>query len=97
MPFSRVTSVLTLVYLAVVLLLIALDYPTGTWTVGVFVVIGIPALIGGWFVCRERVMEIARARTSYTGAVRAVGKTPAGSDADGSEADRGEEDRVLEG
>lgn len=91
MPYSQVTSVLTLCYLAGVLLLIAFDYPTGTWTVAVFVVIGIPALIGGWFLCRGRVLEIARTRTNHAGAPRATE-----SGANPSKTDRDEEDRALE-
>ncbi|MBS0024404.1 amino acid permease [Microbacterium paraoxydans] len=59
------TSYLTLAFLASVVVLMALDYPTGTWTVGSLVVV-IPALIGGWFLARRRILEYAAARSGHT-------------------------------
>ena len=46
------TGYLVLVFLAGVLVLIGFDYPVGTFTVGSLVVI-IPLLVLGWFVCRK--------------------------------------------
>lgn len=38
----------------------------GSWTLGLVVVVVVPALVIGWFVVRDRVMEISRTRDSYT-------------------------------
>jgi len=51
----------TLAFLGSVLVLMAFDYPVGTWTVGSLLVI-IPALIVGWYSVRHRVLEIAQQR-----------------------------------
>ena len=45
------TSYLTLAFLAGVLVLIGFDYPVGTFTIGSLVII-IPLLVLGWFLCR---------------------------------------------
>ena len=47
------TSYLTLAFLVGVLVLIGLDYPVGTWTIGSLVII-VPMLVLGWFACRGR-------------------------------------------
>ncbi|MBP3976077.1 amino acid permease [Microbacterium sp. BLY] len=57
------TSYLTLVFLASVIVLMAFDYPTGTWTVASLGVL-IPALIGGWFLARGRIAELAAQRSA---------------------------------
>lgn len=57
------TSYLTLAFLASVVVLMAFDYPTGTWTVASLGVL-IPALIGGWFLARGRIAEIAAQRST---------------------------------
>ncbi|MGB6274226.1 MAG: L-asparagine permease, partial [Rhodococcus sp. (in: high G+C Gram-positive bacteria)] len=44
--------------LACVLVLMAFDKPVGTWTVASILLIA-PMLIGGWFVCRKRIREVA--------------------------------------
>jgi L-asparagine permease len=44
-----------------VLVLMLFDYPIGTYTIGTLVII-IPALIGGWYLVRKQVMEIAQER-----------------------------------
>ncbi|WP_067677940.1 amino acid permease [Nocardia miyunensis] len=75
------TGILTLVFLAAVLVLTAFDYPVGTWTVASFVVI-VPALIIGWFVARKRVLVIARQRTGYTGEFPVVANIPIDGEAD---------------
>ncbi len=57
------TSYLTLAFLASVVVLMAFDYPTGTWTVASLGVL-IPALIGGWFLARGRIAELAAQRST---------------------------------
>ena len=70
------TGYATLAFLAAVLVLMALDHPIGTWTVGTLVVI-VPALVGGWFLVRERVLAVARERIGYTGEYPVVAERPA--------------------
>ena len=90
MPGAPVTSWITLVFLAVVLVLMAFDWPTGTLTVSSLVLI-IPALIVGWHFAKPRVLEIAKARDGHTGAFPAVanrspiGGGPAAGDGDPSD------------
>ncbi|BBX60491.1 Phenylalanine-specific permease [Mycobacterium shottsii] len=60
------TGYLTLVFLVAVLVLMGFSYPIGTWTVATLGLI-IPMLIGGWFLVRDQVLEIARRRIGYTG------------------------------
>jgi L-asparagine permease len=57
------TSWLTLAFLVAVLVLMAFDYPAGTYTIASLVVI-IPLLILGWYLQRDRIMRIARERTN---------------------------------
>ncbi len=57
------TSYLTLAFLASVIVLMAFDYPTGTWTVASLGIL-IPALIGGWFLARRRIAELAAQRAT---------------------------------
>src|SRR3954454_673035 len=65
----------TLVFLLAVLVLMALDRPIGTWTVATLVVI-VPALVGGWFLVRDRVLAVARERLGYTGDYPVVAQRP---------------------
>lgn len=58
-----------------VLALIAFDYPVGTWTVGSLVVI-VPLLVLVWFLCRDRIIEIAPEREGFTGGFPMVAKRP---------------------
>jgi len=44
-----------------VLVMMAFDNPVGTWTVASLVII-IPMIIGGWYLCRGRINELAQAR-----------------------------------
>jgi len=44
------------VFLVFILVLMGFDEPIGTWTVASLVII-IPALFGGWFLVRKRVLE----------------------------------------
>jgi L-asparagine permease len=60
------TAWLTLAFLAAVLVLMAFDYPTGTYTIVGLVVI-IPLLILGWYLQRDRIMAIAKERLGNTG------------------------------
>jgi L-asparagine permease len=69
------TSYLTLVFLAGVLILIAFDYPVGTYTMGSLLVI-VPLLVGGWFLCRERIIAIANERSGFTGQFPVLASRP---------------------
>jgi L-asparagine permease len=69
------TGYLTLGFLFAVLVLMAMDPPIGTWTVATLVVI-IPALIGGWYLVRARVLAIAQERQGYTGQFPVVANRP---------------------
>ena len=66
MPGAPVTGWITLAFLLAVLILMAFDSPVGTWTIGSLVII-IPALMFGWRMCRDRVLEIAAARDGERG------------------------------
>ena len=57
------TSIATLVFVGVVLVLMALDYPVGTFTVASIGLV-VPALVLGWFVVRGKVNAIAAERQS---------------------------------
>ncbi len=70
-PFSPFMDWAVLVFIAVVLVLMALDYPVGTYTL-LSMLLLIPILIGGWYAVRGRVREIAAAREGYTGAIPMV-------------------------
>jgi L-asparagine permease len=61
MPLSPWSGYLTLLFLLGVLVLMVFDRPIGTWTIGTLVII-IPALIGGWYLVRKQVIEIAQER-----------------------------------
>ncbi|TAJ49141.1 MAG: amino acid permease [Herbiconiux sp.] len=65
------TSYLTLAFLVAVLVLMAFDFPTGTFTIASLVII-IPLLIVGWYVYRDRITAIAAARSGFTGAYPTV-------------------------
>ncbi|WP_413455034.1 amino acid permease [Glutamicibacter sp. FR1] len=61
MPFAPVSGWVTLGFLALVLVMMAFDNPVGTWTIASLAII-IPLIIGGWYLCRGRINEIAEAR-----------------------------------
>lgn len=63
----------TLVFLAAVLLLTALDYPVGTWTVGSIVIVA-PALTVGWYAVRHRVRAHAEAFSTQSSNPAEAGK-----------------------
>lgn len=65
MPGAPVTSWLTLLFLASVVILMAFDKPVGTYTVASIPII-ILLLILGWFGVRKRVYEIAARETQYS-------------------------------
>ena len=76
---SPYTGYATLVFLFVILVLMGFDHPIGTWTVATLVVI-IPALIGGWFLVRDKVLAIAQQRMGYTGEYPVVANRPSPND-----------------
>ncbi len=59
MPLSPYTGYLTLVFLVAVLVLMYFDEVYGRWMLGA-TIIGVPALIGGWFLVRDRVRAAAQ-------------------------------------
>lgn len=61
MPLAPVSGWVTLGFLALVLVMMAFDNPIGTWTIASLAII-IPLIIGGWYLCRGRINEIAAAR-----------------------------------
>jgi L-asparagine permease len=71
------TGYATLGFLLAVLVLMALDHLIGSWTVATLVVI-VPALIGGWYLVRGRVLAVAREREGYTGEYPVVANPPVG-------------------
>lgn len=73
LPGAPVTSWLTLAFLVAVLVLMAIDWPIGSFTVMSLVII-IPLLIGGWFLQRDRILEAARLREGVTGAFPVTGR-----------------------
>ncbi len=72
---SPYTGYLTLVFLFAVLVLMAFNRPIGTWTVASLVVL-IPALIGGWYLVRKRVADIAAMRVGHTGPFPVIANPP---------------------
>jgi L-asparagine permease len=58
MPLAPYSGYLTLLFLAGVVVLMMLDDQEGPWVIAA-VVLGIPALIGGWFLVRNRVTVTA--------------------------------------
>ena len=72
---SPYTGYITLAFLAGVLVLMAFNRPIGTWTVASLLVL-VPLLIGGWYLVRDRVLEIAQERLGYTGPLPVIAKPP---------------------
>ena len=60
------TGLLTGLFLIGIMVLIALDYPVGTATFGLFALV-VPILIGGWFLVRKRVTGLAAERALQAG------------------------------
>lgn len=69
------TSYLTLAFLVAVIILMAFDYPAGTYTVASLVII-IPLLMLGWFLQRDRIIAIAAARAGFTGIFPTIANRP---------------------
>ncbi|KJF67574.1 MULTISPECIES: amino acid permease [Rhizobium] len=63
------TGILTLVFLFGVLVLMAFDYPVGSWTIASLLII-IPALVIGWYLLRDRIHRLADERVAGAGASR---------------------------
>ena len=74
-PGGRFADWLVIAFIAAVMVLIAFDYPVGTYTLVAMIAV-IPFLVIGWFVVRDRVRAIAAARDGYTGAHPVVGTSP---------------------
>ena len=83
MPGSPYTSYLVLVFLVGVFILIAFDYPVGTWTVASLAVF-IPLLVAGWFACRNRILAIAEERLGFTGELPLLAKRPLAASKEGA-------------
>jgi L-asparagine permease len=75
MPGAPVTGWITLAFLLAVLVLMAFDSPVGTWTIASLLIV-IPALMLGWRLCRERVLELAAVRDGFTGPYPLVANRP---------------------
>ena len=75
-PLAPFTNWLTMFFLAGVLVLMAVDYPVGTFTLASSLVL-IPVLVIGWFMVRGRVREIAAEREGFTGAFPVLAERPA--------------------
>lgn len=60
------TGILTLLFLFGVLVLMAFDYPVGTWTIASLALIA-PALAVGWYLLRDRINRLAAERTLAPG------------------------------
>jgi len=60
------TGILTLLFLFGVLVLMAFDYPVGTWTIASLALIA-PALAFGWYLLRDRINRLAAERTLAPG------------------------------
>ncbi|ROQ41481.1 asparagine:proton symporter (AAT family) [Frondihabitans sp. PhB188] len=73
MPGAPVTSWATLAFLVAVLVLMAFDSPIGTFTVASLIII-IPLLILGWFLQRDRILQIAAIREGVTGPFPVTGR-----------------------
>ncbi|THD49386.1 amino acid permease, partial [Enterobacteriaceae bacterium ML5] len=64
MPWAPVTSWLTLAFLASVLVLMAFDYPNGTYTIATIPVL-IILLVLGWIGLRKRAAEVKQAQDAH--------------------------------
>ncbi|GAA4265275.1 amino acid permease [Frondihabitans peucedani] len=76
LPGAPYTSWLTLAFLVAVLVLMAIDWPIGSITVASLVII-IPLLVLGWFLQRDRILQIASIREGVTGPFPITGRDAA--------------------
>ncbi|WP_422933514.1 amino acid permease [Sinomonas sp. P47F7] len=74
MPGAPYTGYITLVFLAVVLVLVLADSPWTLLATGVAIVL----MVVGWYACRDRIREIAAAREGFTGTAPVVANRPSG-------------------
>ena len=77
-PGGKFSDWAVIVFIVLVMVLIAFDYPVGTWTL-ISLLVVIPLLWGGWFLVRQRVYEVAAVREGYTGEFPVIARIP-GSD-----------------
>lgn len=77
-PGGKFSDWAVIVFIVLVMVLIAFDYPVGTWTL-ISLLVVIPLLWGGWFLVRQRVYEVATVREGYTGEFPVIARIP-GSD-----------------
>lgn len=75
-PLAPVTNWLTILFIAGVMVLMAFDYPVGTYTLLALLAV-IPCLIIGWYAVRRRVMELAEQGQRFTGAHPVIAQRPA--------------------
>ncbi|MBO0855560.1 MAG: amino acid permease [Nocardia sp.] len=77
MPGSPYTGIATLVFLAgvIVLMVVGAD-PVQRYAVVATVVIMGPVLVGGWFLCRRKVLRIAAIRCDHSGQFPVVAERP---------------------
>lgn len=66
-PLTPFADWAVLVFIAVVVVLMAIDYPVGTFTFLALVLGVAPAMVIGWFVVRRRVRAIAQERLGHSG------------------------------
>jgi L-asparagine permease len=64
MPLTPYSSYATLAFLAGVLVLMTVDKERGPWIITTLV-LGVPTLIGGWFLVRKRVLASAEAAADF--------------------------------
>jgi L-asparagine permease len=71
------TSYATLAFLAGVILIMVFSGDVTQWgAVLAMCVVVLPLMVGGWFLTRRRVMELAEARIGYTGAYPVLAERP---------------------
>ncbi|SKV66587.1 Probable L-asparagine permease 1 (transport protein) [Mycobacteroides abscessus subsp. massiliense] len=72
MPGAPYTGYATLIFLLVVLVLMCYENYWNLVALGIFT----PLLIIGWYLSKERVMQLARERVGYTGQYPVIAETP---------------------
>lgn len=76
MPGAPFTDWLTLAFLVLVIVLIALDYPVGTYTFATMFIV-VPIIIIGWFMARKNIYALAAQLEGYTGVAPIIANRPA--------------------
>jgi L-asparagine permease len=79
MPLAPYSGYLTLAFLAGVLVLMVFDAERGPWIIATLV-IGLPALIGGWYLVRNRVTATAEEVIDHTGDIPVAADVPVAGD-----------------